>query len=557
MSKISLQDIASGYNLQTVVNNNNAFIEEAFDNTLSRDGSSPNEMSAPIDMNSNPIINLGAPVGNTSAARWIDLTDSVNVTGIVAPALSGNDGKYLGTDGTSTTWSYAPVRIPLSLKESIAGLSNADIFDYTKDPGNVLRYGTDQAAIQKAEAYCVSSGDPIKGEAITVTLTSTLVLRCKGDLSMMTVQCNSANFSPAVRVGLNSTASPTLLDGELRLPRVVNSSYVAGAGWATFQVGVDLANLYQASIFIPEIVGFDTGVWAGGYDSGFSYNHVDIRMLTNNKVNFRLGGKAATGWANQNTIRLDRCFINSSEGSNIPGARYIQLAPFNVASNDLSWPNGNTIIGASVELVIPEYQLEIAGNNNIFLGLRFEAAGTPKVKLTGHASVTLTYENMIIGGYQASSIQFTKSGIVSYTSVLNPRISSFGGSGSILNLKNEGSGGDPLIQGFTAGSIEHLNRDNSATDWSVRLSATNLSGKQPTDANPRFDVDLQNGVIKTGSGVSAPSQVVGVRSTGWTAMTGTANSNTSYDTTTVTLAQLAGRVKALQDALNTHGLIGI
>ena len=36
----------------------------------------------------------------------------------------------------------------------------------------------------------------------------------------------------------------------------------------------------------------------------------------------------------------------------------------------------------------------------------------------------------------------------------------------------------------------------------------------------------------------------------------TANKVTAYDTTTVTLAQLAARVKSLQDALTTHGLIG-
>jgi hypothetical protein len=51
-------------------------------------------------------------------------------------------------------------------------------------------------------------------------------------------------------------------------------------------------------------------------------------------------------------------------------------------------------------------------------------------------------------------------------------------------------------------------------------------------------------------------QVVGARDTGWAAMTGTPNNGTVYDTATVTLPQLAGRVMALQAALTTHGLIG-
>jgi len=52
------------------------------------------------------------------------------------------------------------------------------------------------------------------------------------------------------------------------------------------------------------------------------------------------------------------------------------------------------------------------------------------------------------------------------------------------------------------------------------------------------------------------TQVVSARDTGWAAMTGSTNKATSYDTSTVTLPQLAGRVMALQAALTAHGLLG-
>jgi hypothetical protein len=52
------------------------------------------------------------------------------------------------------------------------------------------------------------------------------------------------------------------------------------------------------------------------------------------------------------------------------------------------------------------------------------------------------------------------------------------------------------------------------------------------------------------------TQVVQQRDTGWTAMTGSSDKATSYATGTVTLAQLAGRVMAMQAALTAHGLIG-
>lgn len=50
-------------------------------------------------------------------------------------------------------------------------------------------------------------------------------------------------------------------------------------------------------------------------------------------------------------------------------------------------------------------------------------------------------------------------------------------------------------------------------------------------------------------------KVVGNRATGWVAATGTA-ARTSFDTASVTTAQLAQRLKALIDDLIVHGLIG-
>ena len=59
MPKVTLQDITSGYASTTTYNENNQLIEDAFDNSLSRDGSSPNQMKADLDMNSNDILNTG------------------------------------------------------------------------------------------------------------------------------------------------------------------------------------------------------------------------------------------------------------------------------------------------------------------------------------------------------------------------------------------------------------------------------------------------------------------------------------------------------------------
>lgn len=67
MPKVTLESIASGVAATTVINSNNDAIEEALDNTLSRNGALPNSMNAQIDMDSNRVINVGTPTDNGDA----------------------------------------------------------------------------------------------------------------------------------------------------------------------------------------------------------------------------------------------------------------------------------------------------------------------------------------------------------------------------------------------------------------------------------------------------------------------------------------------------------
>jgi hypothetical protein len=75
MAKLTLSDLASLANQTaaiSVINANNALIETALENTLSRDGTSPNEMESDFDMNSNHILNLPEPIEDTEPLRVID-----------------------------------------------------------------------------------------------------------------------------------------------------------------------------------------------------------------------------------------------------------------------------------------------------------------------------------------------------------------------------------------------------------------------------------------------------------------------------------------------------
>jgi len=110
MAKLTLTDESSGFQTTTQRNANYTLIETALENTLSRDGTTPNAMGANLDMNSNRVINLPAPVANSDAARWVDVASAIGLDTAV-PNQSGNGGKVLTTNGTALVWRNAALAV--------------------------------------------------------------------------------------------------------------------------------------------------------------------------------------------------------------------------------------------------------------------------------------------------------------------------------------------------------------------------------------------------------------------------------------------------------------
>lgn len=456
--------------------------------------------------------NVDAVAGMTLRSTWADRYAYVNSSGEIEPAAA--------ISLTTLTQSIiGDLLQPQTENEAFYGfvpVNTAYPEGHVRRAG-ILFDGSDESAeLQALANFCASSGVPIRGDADTLIIGSTVTLNCTGDLSMMEISVDSSAVSPAIRVG-TTTSTPTQLNGRLMLPRLTNSDKPV-TGWASQQTGIELAGLYESEIYVPYVYGFDIGLDCGGYTTGFSYNNIRLGVLVANKRGLRLQGKAVGGWANQNQFIGGRIWIPSSEGAAISGARYILLAPLDVSvTGGATWPNGNTFIGTAVESGEPEYHVEIAGSNNVFLNVRWEGV-PPRVKLTGHASGTDTYENTIYGGVNVAQIVFTRTGVCVYNAIINARTASMGGSGAVLNMRNDGSSAHPLIQGFDAG-VDFLNKSNSDTDWSFRAAATGIQGKQTGDVNPRIDIDFLNGISQcvrarlTGSAISSAAGVVSLGNT--------------------------------------------
>ncbi len=103
--KPSVTTVASGYYGRQALNDNFEALRDAFDNTLSRDGSTPNAMGADLDMNSNDILN--AQTVNAESLRLDGvLVSSSSLSATGATLYSDN---YTGDGSTvAYTMSYQP-----------------------------------------------------------------------------------------------------------------------------------------------------------------------------------------------------------------------------------------------------------------------------------------------------------------------------------------------------------------------------------------------------------------------------------------------------------------
>lgn len=103
MPKVSVSTIVTSYASIDVLNANFAALVAALDNTLSRDGTSPNAMNAPLDMNNKSIINLPDGVGSTEPATVRQLQAAQGLAAAF-PSQVGNANKVLKTDGIVVGW---------------------------------------------------------------------------------------------------------------------------------------------------------------------------------------------------------------------------------------------------------------------------------------------------------------------------------------------------------------------------------------------------------------------------------------------------------------------
>lgn len=128
MAKLTLSNIVASQGETSkvaAINANSSAIVLAMENTLSRDGSTPNTMEADLDMNGNQIINLPAPVDPTDPVRLQDL--QATELGVITDLVDLADVNITSpTDGQVITWDSGAGEWVAETPPSASGVSDGD-----------------------------------------------------------------------------------------------------------------------------------------------------------------------------------------------------------------------------------------------------------------------------------------------------------------------------------------------------------------------------------------------------------------------------------------------
>ena len=203
----SISTISSGYASTTTLNENFEALQEAFDNTISRDGSTPNTMSANLDMNGNDIIGASSVLvgGVDYLAQSLAYKNAAETAKTAAEAAKvaaelaydNFDDRYLGVKTSD----------PSTDNDGNALLDGALFFDTTLnvlkvyDQGNTSWKRTTPTTSEQANIDTVSG---ISSDVTTVADNDANVTTVAGNTTNInTVAGNNANVTTVAGIDAN------------------------------------------------------------------------------------------------------------------------------------------------------------------------------------------------------------------------------------------------------------------------------------------------------------------------------------------------------------------
>lgn len=344
MTKIVLNDVTNLSNQtssQNIINDNNDTVVAGFDNTLSRDGTSPNAMEATLDMNSHRIINLPEATTADQPIRLGDITNYIfDFVFTKVPTISdpgkllrvrddhlgydfgnvitdsgsantypvSNDGGSLGT--TSNKWSDL-----FLASGSVVNFNSGDVLlthstDLLSFTGAANGYRFDASIAPTADDGAALGGTSLKWSDLFLANGGVINFN-SGDVTI-THGTDLLTFAGAANgYSFGTKLFPTTSDGAALgdTTHMFSDLFLASGGVVNFNNGdVTLTHSADNMAFAGGIYQFDNKVYPTTNDGAplgdTTHNWSDLFLATGGVINFNNGNATITHSAGLLTVNV-------------------------------------------------------------------------------------------------------------------------------------------------------------------------------------------------------------------------------------------------------------
>jgi microcystin-dependent protein len=168
----TIVSVTSGYMSATQITANDEALRDAFDNTVSLDGSTPNAMNADFDLNGNDLLNGGVISGTSLLVGGVDLTTQVAAAAASAAAAAA-DVLLTAADVVTTNADVVLTAADVLLTAADVVTTNADASTTTQDAIDTAAdlVATNQDTIDTAADVLLTAADVVTTNANAATTT--------------------------------------------------------------------------------------------------------------------------------------------------------------------------------------------------------------------------------------------------------------------------------------------------------------------------------------------------------------------------------------------------